>query len=114
MPTTYVVMVEDDETSALHILGTGEGDTPREAVKAFSEPEGEAPVAGLFIAVPQRNWSEEIAEPKVTVGYTSRGYDQRAAFPLTPAEIEEGGPQPPPSEEAAELAAVIGEPGEAA
>lgn len=104
MATTYVVMLEDDETSALHILGTGSGDTPREAVKAFSEPEGESPVKGLFIAVPQRNWSEELAEPKVAVAYTSRGYDQRLVGSST-GESNDDDPLDEP--EAEQLAAAI-------
>jgi hypothetical protein len=79
--TTYIVLRETDdgeEPTFLLILGTAEGDTPREAVKTYSEPAGKEPVNGRYIAVPMRNWSEEAAEAETRVKYESSGYTDRS------------------------------------
>ncbi len=96
MATTYVVM---QNISGQHVvLGTASGDTPREAVKVYSEPES-GPVQGHYVLVPVRNWSEEIAQPEVRVAYQSRGFTGNGEEPETV--------DPQPEDEQAELAAAI-------
>jgi hypothetical protein len=114
LATTYIVLreLQTPEVIGFEMLGTADTDTPRQAIKAFSENgEGKrATVApGAYVAVPARNWTEEECEVKQEVRYRARNpvpgggiYEiTHVPVPVIPGQttIEE-----------AELAEIIGDP----
>jgi len=72
--TTYIVLrkAESEGRVRLDELGRVSADTPRQAIKVFSEPDGEVNEGG-YVATPERNWTEEECWVETRVRYGQRG-----------------------------------------
>ena len=74
--TDYIVLRRSSGTSELRQLGVHRSNGPEQAIREIAKGE-----AGVYVAVPVRNWHEVDGEPEVTERFALKRKDTPEAHP---------------------------------